>query len=87
MTLSERLQKFAILATQTKGNDGVDSAVKFAMTIAKFESKKKLCRELEREVNKMEGSQSCIVLLNEKCTKQLYTIAFAEDDDFVNTGM
>ena len=57
------------------------------MRIAKFECKKALCRELEREINKMEGCQSSVVLFNEKCTKQLYTIAFAEDDDFVNTGL
>ena len=34
---------------------------------------------------KMEGCDSAVALFDEKCTKQLYTIAFAEDDDFVNT--
>ena len=85
LLLTERLQKFAILSTATKGNDGVDRTVQFIEKIAKFESKKRLCRELEREMIKNEGCESCVALFDERCTKQLYTIAFAEDDDFVNT--
>ena len=50
LLLTERLQKFAILSTATKGNDGVDRTVQFIEKIAKFESKKRLCRELEREM-------------------------------------
>jgi len=55
------------------------------MRVSKLESKKKLCRELESELIKMEGYDKVVVLFNEKATKQLYTIAFAEDDDFENT--
>ena len=34
---------------------------------------------------RIEGCDSCVILFNENCTKQLYTIAFADDDDFENT--
>ena len=85
MTLSERLQKFAILATMTAGSVGIDGTVAFIQKIAKLESHKKLCRELEEEMIRMEGCEDCVILFNERATKQLYTIAYAEDDDFVNT--
>ena len=85
MTLAERLQKFAIKATETAGSASIKDAIDFAMRIAKLESKKNLCRELEQELVRMEGCEKVVVLFNEKASRQLYTIAFAEDDDYANT--
>ena len=56
------------------------------MRIAKFESHKTLCRRLQDEICQFEGCENCVVLFNDPSTKQLFTIAYAEDDDFVSTA-
>ena len=56
------------------------------MRIAKFESHKTLCRKLQDEICRMEDCEHCVVLFNDVETRQLFTIAYAEDDDFVSTA-
>ncbi len=53
---------------------------------ARYESHKELARNLENDLKKLEDSTYCNVLFLEKKSRQLFTIAYAEDDDYRNTG-
>ena len=56
------------------------------MRTAKYENHKVLCRKMQAEIEQMEGCKDCVVMFNDSKSKQLFTIAYAEDDDFISTN-
>ena len=79
---SERMMKYSILASNMQKGSRISEIVDFVMRISQFETQKTLCRSLQEEVLKLESCKDCILLIDEKSSRQLFTIAFAADDDY-----
>lgn len=56
------------------------------MKMNKYECHKELLRNLQIDLAKMEGCEEVNVLFEDRPSRQLYTIAFTEDDDYRNTN-
>ena len=82
----ERMQKFIILTQTGAKRTGLDEVISFVMKTCRYESHKDLCRNLEEDLMRMEECTNCNVLFEDRGSRQLYTIAYTEDDDFKNTN-
>lgn len=84
--IAERLQTQAIQAVDNAKMGEMGYLTSTLMRIAKFKSHKILCRRLQEEMCTLEQCENCVVLFDDPSTRQLFTIAYAEDDDFLATS-
>ena len=84
--ISERLQTLAIKAVDNDKLGNMSFLTSTLMRIASFKSHKILCRKLQEEMCSLEQCDNCVVLFDDPTTRQLFTIAYAEDDDFFSTS-
>ena len=78
----ERLQKFIILAQAGTKRQNLSDVVEFALRTCRYESHKELGRNLEEDLKQLEGCDHVNALFFDRGSKQLYTIAHTEDDDY-----
>ena len=84
--IAERLQTLAIKAVDNDKLGKIGFLTSTLMRIANFRSHKILCRKLQEEMCSLEQCENCVVLFDDPSTRQLFTIAYAEDDDFFSTS-
>ena len=78
------LQKFVILATSVTATVGLKPTLDFIANATKQDTLKKLCRFIQDSLKQQEECEDVIVYFRDYQNNQLYSIVFAEDDDFVN---
>lgn len=81
------IQKFSIVTVSQTQSVGVKGSTAIVPLTKNQDSIKKMLKFLQNYIQQTEGCEHAIVYFQDFSSNQLYTIAYAEDEDFESTSI